>query len=36
MTTYEKLKSLPYASQYLKLGITVEQTNPQEARMSDN
>ncbi len=35
-TPYEKLKSLPYASQYLKLGITVEQPNPQEARMRDN
>ena len=35
-TPYEKLKSLPYASQYLKLGITVEQLNAQAARMSDN
>ena len=35
-TPCEKLKSLPYASQYLKLGITVEQPNAQAPRMSDN
>ena len=35
-TPYEKLKSLPYANQYLKPGITVEQLNAQAARMSDN
>ena len=35
-TPYEKLKSLAYANQYLKPGITVEQLNAQAARMSDN
>ncbi len=35
-TPYEKLKSLPSASQYLKPGIAVEQRNAQAARMSDN
>ena len=34
-TPYEKLKPLPDACQYLKLGITVEQWDAQAARMSD-
>jgi len=35
-TPYEKLKSVPDASQYLKLGITVEQLDVRAARMRDN
>jgi transposase InsO family protein len=35
-TPYEKLKSVPEASQYLKLGITVEQLDAIASRMSDN
>ena len=34
-TPYEKLKSLPEASQYLKLGITVEHLDAHATRMSD-
>ena len=36
MTPYEKFKSVPEASQYLKKGITLEQLNAQAAEMSDN
>ena len=35
-TPYEKLKSIPEASQYLKLGITVEQLDAIASRISDN
>lgn len=35
-TPYEKLKSVPEASRYLKLGITVEQLDAIASRMSDN
>ena len=35
-TPYEKLKSVPEASQYLKLGITVEQLDAIALRISDN
>ena len=35
-TPYEKLKSLPKASKYLKLGITFKQLDVQAAKMSDN
>lgn len=35
-TPYEKLKSIPDASQYLKLGITVEQLDAIASRISDN
>ena len=35
-TPYEKLKSLPSACQYLKLGITVEQLDAIASRISDN
>ncbi|MEQ1674814.1 MAG: hypothetical protein ABL865_07265 [Candidatus Nitrotoga sp.] len=35
-TPYEKLKSMPNASQHLKTGITFEQPDAQAARMSDN
>lgn len=35
-TPYEKLKSLPNASQYLKPNPTFEQLDVQAARMSDN
>jgi len=34
-TPYEKLKSLPEASQYLKRGITVEQLDAIASRISD-
>lgn len=33
---YEKLKSLPKASEYLKLGVTFKQLDVQAAKMSDN
>ena len=36
MTPYEKLKSIPEASQYLKDGVTLEQLDAQAAKMSDN
>ena len=36
MTPYEKFKSLPEASQYLKLGVTFEQLDAIAAIMSDN
>ena len=36
MTPYEKFKSLPEASQHLKLGITFEQLDAIAASMSDN
>jgi hypothetical protein len=36
MTPYEKFKSIPEASQYLKAGITLEQLNAQALEMSDN
>lgn len=36
MTPYEKLKSIPNASETLKAGITFEQLDAQAARMSDN
>lgn len=36
MTPYEKFKSIPEASQYLKAGITLEQLNAQAVEMSDN
>ena len=36
MTPYEKFKSIPEASQYLKDGVTFEQLNAQAAEMSDN
>lgn len=36
MTPYEKLKSIPEASQYLKDGVTLEQLNARAAEMSDN
>ena len=36
MTPYEKLKSIPEANQYLKVGITLEQLNAQAVEMSDN
>ena len=36
MTPYEKLKSIPEASQYLKDGVTLEQLDAQAAEMSDN
>ncbi len=35
-TPYKKLKSLPDADQYLKLGITFKQLDAQAAKMSDN
>ena len=35
-TPYEKLKSVPEASQYLKLGVTVEQLDAIALRISDN
>jgi len=35
-TPYEKLKSLPKASEYLKLGITFKQLDVQATKMSDN
>ena len=36
MTPYEKFKSTPEASQYLKNGVTLEQLDAQAAEMSDN
>ena len=36
MTPYEKLKSIPGASQYLKDGVTLEQLNARATEMSDN
>jgi hypothetical protein len=36
MTPYEKFKSIPDASQYLKNGVTLEQLNAQAVEMSDN
>ena len=36
MTPYEKLKSIPKASQYLKDGVTLKQMNALAAEMSDN
>jgi len=36
MTPYEKFKSIPEASQYLKDGVTLEQLNARAAEMSDN
>jgi len=36
MTPYEKFKSIPEASQYLKDGVTLEQLDAQAAKMSDN
>jgi transposase InsO family protein len=36
MTPYEKFKSIPEASKYLKNGITLEQLDAQAAKMSDN
>ena len=36
MTPYEKFKSTPKATQYLKDGITLEQLDAQAAKMSDN
>jgi transposase InsO family protein len=36
MTPYEKLKSIPKASRYLKDGVTLEQMNAQAVEMSDN
>ena len=36
MTPYEKLKSIPKASQYLKDGVTTKQMNALAAEMSDN
>lgn len=36
MTPYEKLKSIPEASQYLKDGVTLVQLDAQAAEMSDN
>jgi hypothetical protein len=36
MTPYEKFKSIPKASKYLKDGITLEQLDAQAAKMSDN
>ena len=36
MTPYEKLKSLPYAEQFLKNGITFEQLDAQALAMSDS
>jgi transposase InsO family protein len=36
MTPYEKFKSVPEASKYLKDGITLEQLDAQAAKMSDN
>ena len=35
-TPYEKLKSLPNASQYLKPGITLDELDAQATKMSDN
>jgi len=35
-TPYEKFKSIPNASQYLKANITFEQLDAQAAKMSDN
>ena len=35
-TPYEKLKSIPDASQYLKACMTFEQLDAQAAKMSDN
>jgi hypothetical protein len=35
-TPYEKFKSLPNASDYLKPGITLAQLNVQATKMSDN
>ena len=36
MTPYEKLKSIPEASEYLKEGVTLKQLDAQAAKMSDN
>ena len=36
MTPYEKFKSIPEASQYLKKGVTLERLNAQAVEMSDN
>ena len=36
MTPYDKFKSIPEASQYLKAKITIEQLDAQAAEMSDN
>ena len=36
MTPFDKFKSIPNASEYLKTGITFEQLDVQAARMSDN
>ena len=36
MTPYEKLKSIPKASEYLKEGVTFKQLDAQAAKMSDN
>lgn len=36
MTPYDKFKSIPEASQYLKAEITIEQLDAQAAEMSDN
>lgn len=36
MTPYEKLKSIPEASEYLKEGVTFKQLDAQAAKMSDN
>ncbi|MDO8437765.1 MAG: hypothetical protein Q7S69_06360, partial [Nitrosomonadaceae bacterium] len=36
MTPFDKFKSIPKASEYLKAGITFEQLDVQAARMSDN
>ena len=35
-TPYEKFKSIPDASQYLKACVTFEQLDAQAAKMSDN
>ena len=36
MTPFDKLKSLPDATRYLKPGITLEQLDAAASRMSDN
>lgn len=36
MAPYEKFKSIPEASKYLKDGITLEQLDAQAVKMSDN
>ncbi|BBJ23571.1 hypothetical protein [Candidatus Nitrotoga sp. AM1P] len=36
MTPYEKLKSIPGASEYLKEDVTFKQLDAQAAKMSDN